>query len=49
MVELTLVEDDGKAHRFWFVPEAARDFAAEIAGYADQADELGRTERLRTE
>jgi len=40
MVELTLVDEDGDARRFWFVPDAARDFADEGVGYADGADRL---------
>jgi hypothetical protein len=40
MVELTLVEENGDAHRFWFLPNSARDFAVEVAGCADQADAL---------
>jgi hypothetical protein len=45
MVELTLVDDDGEAHRFWFVPDAARDFAGELIGYADEADRLRLSQR----
>lgn len=40
MVELTLVDDDGSAHRFWLLPDSARSFAGEVAGYADEADAL---------
>jgi hypothetical protein len=40
MVQLTLVRQDGVTQQFWLIPDAARDFADEVAGYADEADRL---------
>jgi len=45
MVELTLTEEDGESHRFWFLPDSARSFAEELADYADEADQLRLDER----
>ncbi len=45
MVELTLTEEDGECHRFWFLPDSARSFAKELAAYADEADQVRLNER----
>ena len=45
MVEVSLGETSGAVHRFWFVPQAARDFAVEVVASADQADALRRSEQ----
>jgi hypothetical protein len=45
MVELRLVEN-GAPHRFWFLPDSARDFAEDLARLADEADELRLQEPL---
>lgn len=45
MVELTLTEEDGESHRFWFLPDSARGFADSLLGYADEADQLRLDER----
>ena len=41
MVEITLTEEDGESHQFWFLPDSARSFAEELVGYADEADHFG--------
>jgi hypothetical protein len=46
MVEVTLTEGEDE-HRFWFLPDSARDFAEWVRGLADEADELRRAERDR--
>jgi hypothetical protein len=45
MVELTLTEEHGESHRFWFLPDSARSFAEELVGFADEADQLRLDER----
>jgi hypothetical protein len=46
MVEVTLTEGEDE-HRFWFLPDSARDFAEWVRGLADEADELRLAERDR--
>jgi len=45
MVELTLTEEAGESHRFWFLPDSARSFAKDLAEYADEADQVRLSER----